>query len=259
MKTGEFMKIISIQQTAELSASVVNNNLQRYIDLINENIKPPTPVTVSDVIIRAMYIISDKVNSYGGQFDRSDLPSIAKLIIDSPVLIGHDKSGLPVARNFWAETIEKNGRLWVKSYFYWLKKAEGAEKLQINIDSGIYKECSVSFTYSFPECSVCGKDIRNCGHQVSKDVSFYYRGVDKILETSLVYRGSIPDTSLTNQLAFGKNHSSQTALSDKKESSECYTFTPVQDIMNSPVMSHGFEGFRASFNGANFLLVRKRD
>ncbi|MCD6161193.1 MAG: hypothetical protein J7K40_02125 [candidate division Zixibacteria bacterium] len=252
------MKIISTQQTAELSTSVVNSNLQRYIDLINKNIKPPTPVTVSEVIIRAMYIISDSVNSYGGQFDRADLPSMAKLFIDSPVLIGHDKSGLPIARNFWAETVEKNDRLWIKTYFYWLKKAEGAEKLRLNIDSGIYKECSVSFTYGFPECSACGKDIRNCGHQVSKDISFYYREVDKILETSLVYRGSIPDTMLTNQLAFGKNHSSSAAFSNGKESSKCYTFTPAHHIVNSPVISQNIEGFRACLNGGNFLLVRKK-
>ena len=96
------MEMIKACQTAELSASVVNNNIQRYVNLINENIKPPVPVTAEDVTIRAMYILSDGINSYGGKFDRADLPSIARLFIDSPVMIGHDKSGLPVARNFWA-------------------------------------------------------------------------------------------------------------------------------------------------------------
>lgn len=193
--------IINAIQTAELTASAVNRNLQKYIDLINENIKPPVRVTAGDVNIRAMYIISDTINSYGGRFDRTDMPQIARLFIDSPMLIGHDKSGLPVARNFWAETVEKDDRLWIKCYFYWLKEADGADRLRLNIDSGIYKECSVSFTYAFPECSACGKDFRFCGHQISDDIYFYYRGVEKILETSLVYRGAIPDTSMTDKLS----------------------------------------------------------
>ena len=154
-----------------------------------------------------MYIISDSINSYGGRFDRTDLPAMAGLFIDSPVLIGHDKSGLPVARNFWAETVEKDGRLWIKSYFYWPKHAEGASKLALNIDAGIYKECSVSFVYALPECSACGKDIRSCGHQVSADVFFYYRGIEKILETSLVYRGAIPDTAITRDLSIAPESS----------------------------------------------------
>jgi hypothetical protein len=195
------MGSINALQTARLSASVVESNLQKYVDLINSNIKPPVKLAPTDIFVRAMYIISDGVNSYGGRFDRADLPQIAGLFIDSPVLIGHDKSGLPVARNFWAETIEKGDQLWVKCYFYWLRGADGSSRLKANIDSGIYKECSVSFTYTCPECSACGKDIRFCGHQVTEDIFFYYRGVDKVLETSLVYRGSIPGTSITDKLS----------------------------------------------------------
>jgi hypothetical protein len=197
------MEKIKAIQLAELSATPIENNLQKYIDLINANIKPPVAIKPDDVFIRAMHIISDSVNAYGGRFDRVELPNIARLFIDSPVLIGHDKSGLPVARNFWAETIEKNGLLWVKSYFYWLKQAENAERLALNIDAGIYKECSVSFVYDIPECSACGGDIRTCGHQVSTDIYFYYRGVEKVLETSLVYRGAVPGTSITDQLSIG--------------------------------------------------------
>lgn len=252
------MEKINACQTAELSASVVKNNIQRYVDVINDNIKPPVPVTAEDVVIRAMYILSDSINSYGGRFDRTDLPSIARLIIDSPVIIGHDKSGLPVARNFWAETVERNNQLWIKSYFYWLKKAEGSSKLTLNIDSGIYKECSVSFTYSFPECSACGKDIRHCGHQVSDDLFFYYRGVEKILETSLVYRGSIPDTAITDQLCLSKDRSSKVDSTGIKDSGIVYTLTPAVYLMNNPKLTRDVEGFRARINNRSFILARKK-
>ncbi|MCP4634784.1 MAG: hypothetical protein GY855_17790, partial [candidate division Zixibacteria bacterium] len=75
---------------------------------------------------------------------------------------------------------------------------------------GIYKECSISFTFSLPECSICGDDIRRCGHRPFKEyqtasgekstASFNYRQIDKVLETSIVYRGSVHDTTLTNEL-----------------------------------------------------------
>jgi hypothetical protein len=132
------------------------------------------------------------------------------MLIDSPVMVGHRRDSLPLARNFKAIKVEVDGRTWIKSYFYWMKDSEGAEDLKNNIDGGIYKECSVSFLFSLPECSICGKDIRNCRHLPFSEYEvkpgrteiahFNYRNIEKVLETSLVFRGSIPDTKITNKL-----------------------------------------------------------
>jgi hypothetical protein len=246
------MGLINALQTCELTASVVENGNQAYIDLINKHIKPPVPVAASDVNIRAMYIISDSINSYGGRFDRTDLPQIARMFIDSPVMIGHDKSGLPVARNFWAETIEKDDQLWVKCYFYWLKEADGADRLKLNIDSGIYKECSVSFTYTFPECSACGKDIRYCGHQVGGDIHFIYRGIEKVLETSLVYRGSIPGTSITDKLVLEPPNTTGDSAIDLNS---IYTLTPIVNLACSHFVHPHSTHFKARINGRDFLMI----
>jgi hypothetical protein len=79
-----------------------------------------------------------------------------------------------------------------------------------NIDGGIYQECSIGFVYRLPECSVCGQDIRTCEHQVFSQYGknddeqrchFLYRGIEKVLETSLVYRGANPDTGMSRELA----------------------------------------------------------
>jgi hypothetical protein len=244
------MKKVKALQFAQLGAVSIDNNIEKYVELINANINPPTPITASQIYIRAMYIVSDAINSYGGRFDRIDLPAIAKLFIDSPVLIGHDKSGLPVARNFWAETVEKGGRFWIKSYFYWRKDTANAEQLKLNIDSGIYKECSVSFVYGVPECSACGGDIRSCGHQLGGEVFFYYREIEKVLETSFVYRGSIPDTSLTDQLSFTQT--------DDKNQNGIFTLAPIHHLLNCPNLSSQLEGFNVRINGDNYLLARKR-
>lgn len=182
------------------------------VDLINKNINPPTAVKKSDVHIGAMYVVSDEVNSFGGRFPLEEHERLAHLLVDSPVIVGHRKDKLPIGRNFHAAVVERDGKSWVKSYFYWLKSTEGAETLRENIDGGIYKECSIGFTFLFPECSICGKDIRACPHEpfqkypvVDNDESdqvayFNYRQIERVLETSLVYRGAVPDTSVSKEL-----------------------------------------------------------
>ena len=182
----------------------------RLVDLINRNINPPAPLKMDEVYIRAMYVVSDETNSFGGCFPSSEHQRLAELMVDSPVMVGHRKDRLPIARSFYASLVERDGRHWVKSYFYWPKGADGADDLRRNIDGGIYKECSVGFTFLLPECSICGEDIRTCRHQPLEayDIDgektvchFNYRRIERVLETSLVYRGATPDTSVTRDLA----------------------------------------------------------
>ncbi|UCC43206.1 MAG: hypothetical protein JSU65_08640, partial [Candidatus Zixiibacteriota bacterium] len=181
----------------------------KLINLINENVGPPHKVAGEDVHVRAMYVVSDQVNSYGGCFPTDEHERLVRLLIDTPVLVGHRKDKLPVGRTFHAEEMERNGENWVKSYFYWLKSAQGADNLAENIDGGIYKECSVAFTYRLPECSICGKDIRVCEHEPRQEYRiagqtarchYNYRQLERVLETSLVYRGAVKDTAITRDL-----------------------------------------------------------
>ena len=182
---------------------------------INSRIKPPVEVRKDDVFIRAMFLISDQINSYGGCFPSDEHEDLARLLIDSPVLVGHTKDKLPIARNFKAELVEKEESNWIKVWFYWLKESSGSLSLKENIDHGIYKECSIGFTFEFPECSICGQDMRRCQHIPFKNypvsdgqsmpAHFNYRNILKVLETSLVYRGALPNTSITNDLIFQKH------------------------------------------------------
>lgn len=177
------------------------------VSLINDNVNPPGPVSRDDVYIRALYIVSDEINSYGGRFPADEHQRLAELLVDSPVMVGHRKDRLPIGRNFHATVVTRGNRSWVKSYFYWLKSAHGAENLKYNIDGGIYKECSLAFTYCLPECSICGRDIRVCPHEPTSPRSdnapchFNYRQIERVLETSLVYRGAVPNTRIVKELS----------------------------------------------------------
>ncbi len=149
------------------------------------------------------------MNSFGGRFPAQEQDQLTRLIVDSPVMVGHRKDKLPIGRTFYATITKRNGEDWVKSYFYWLKSADGAETLRENVDGGIYKECSIGFTFLVPECSICGKDIRLCEHEPlqnytisGKEESCYYnyRQIERVLETSLVYRGAVTGTAISKEL-----------------------------------------------------------
>lgn len=202
------MEKITETLIGELSIDEPDQRKTLLIDKINEVIKPPRTATESNVNIRAMYLLNDLVNSHGGRFDREELAALCGLIPDTPVMIGHNRAEAPLARTFHAELEEKDGVIWLKSYFYWPKKDEGAvDEMLEKIDSGILKECSISFVYTFPECSVCGEDMRKCPHRIdlSSDENskqyFFYKGVKEVLETSLVYKGSVKGTFVTDKLA----------------------------------------------------------
>ncbi len=178
------------------------------IDRINSQVQPPEDLTLDDVYVRAMFIVSDRVNSFGGRFPAGEHQHLVELLVDSPVLVGHRKDKLPIARTFHAETVRRHEQHWVKSYFYWLRSADNAEDLLKNIDGGIYKECSIAFTFSLPECSICGQDIRLCEHEpfgtydrdgAEDTCHFNYRRIERVLETSLVYRGANPGTTMSKQ------------------------------------------------------------
>ncbi|MFC1476008.1 hypothetical protein ACFLQW_03300 [Candidatus Zixiibacteriota bacterium] len=186
------------------------------IDEINRVIAPPVPVTAETVFIRAMEVVSDEVNEHGGRFAQDEFAGLCELIIDSPVLVAHDKHQLPVARNFKAEVIDRDGRPWIKVWFYWPKDAAGAQDLAARIDAGVLREVSIGFEFKRPECSVCGRDIRECEHQPFAEskhpdggvrpIHYIYRDIVRVLETSLVYRGATPGTRIGTGLFFNKAH-----------------------------------------------------
>ncbi|MCH7878021.1 MAG: hypothetical protein IH914_01730 [candidate division Zixibacteria bacterium] len=173
--------------------------LAEFAAAINRVIDPPEELSADDIIVRSLLLVSGGTNLYGGRFGEQELRRIAELAVDSPVLVGHRKDTLPIARVFQAEVVNHEGELWVRARFYWLKKAAGADTLATNIDGGLYKECSLGFTFMCAECSVCGSDIRSCPHapeNSSDSGAYYYRDIQRVLEISLVYRGATPNTKV---------------------------------------------------------------
>ncbi len=186
---------------------------ESVITLINERIQPPEPVTADGIHVRSLRLISDEVNDHGGRFPAEEHERLCELIVDSPVLIGHDRTQLPMARNFAARILHDGDRQWVSVWFYWMRNPSG-DRLAADIDGGVVKEGSIGFEFRTPQCSICGQDIRRCEHIPGEPYTFAtgerriahyeYRDLVRVLETSLVYRGATPGTRLGNDAVFGK-------------------------------------------------------
>lgn len=181
------------------------------VALINERIRPPLPVAAGDIHVRSLRLISDEVNSHGGRFPSDEHERLCDLIIDSPVLIGHDRSRLPAARNFAARVHTDGDRQWVTVWFYWMRGPVG-DRLALDIDGGVVKEGSIGFEFRTPRCSICGQDIRRCEHipgepyrlasGETQPAHYEYRDIVRVLETSLVYRGATPGTRIGSDTVF---------------------------------------------------------
>ena len=185
---------------------------EEHMMLINQLTQ--TPLTRSQVFIRSMYLCSSQLcESDWSRFSEQALHQIQEKVVGECVLAGHDKHSLPVARFFKAALVERPEVLdagteqptqWIRAWFYWLADTQGARDLALNMDGGIYREVSISWTYRGGRCSICGHVSHTCGHVPGQiyDGQRCYTWIDEIidvLEGSLVYRGADRETGITGE------------------------------------------------------------
>lgn len=185
---------------------------EEHMSLINRLTQ--TPLTRSQVLIRSMYLCSSQVcDSDWSRFSEQALRQICGKVVGESVLAGHDKRSLPVARFFRAALVERpdvpdaetgQPTVWIRAWFYWLADTQGARDLALNMDGGIYREVSISWTYRGGRCSICGRSPHSCGHAPGQvyDGQRCYIWIDEILdvlEGSLVYRGADRETGITGE------------------------------------------------------------
>ena len=190
-----------------LSGAVLNESPETTGDDIEQikSLKNPPLVDLKpvDVHIRKTRLAGDRVDAYSGRFRTEDLPKLLKMTQGLPLLVGHRKDTLGVARFFNGSIESYEGANYIVPRFYWLKNHSSAEDLRLSIDGGLVSEASISFSFKRPACSVCGEDIRLCAHQVGKTYLntsepcfYYYDEIVRVNEGSLVYQGAEPGTGI---------------------------------------------------------------
>lgn len=169
----------------------------------------PKPLRMDQVYVRSMYLCSTQpCDSDHCQFSLKALQSISEKIIGQSVMVGHNRSSLPLARFFKSSIVEKKDEqsnepiYFVRAWFYWMRDTSGAKDLLLNIDGGIYREVSLAWRFQEWSCSVCSKQNGRCDHkpgemyQNQKCVRVIHHVTD-VMEGSLVYKSADKDTVLT--------------------------------------------------------------
>ncbi len=137
----------------------------------------------------------NQVDRHHSRFPEDELEHINRLVLGRPFMERHDLRGSLPRGTFFRSRIERHGeRVSVRPDVYVLRTGENAGFI-LNIEGGVYRETSIGFTFTTPECSVCGKDIRTCGHTPGKQYDgdschFIMRGVTDVIEGSVVSSGS---------------------------------------------------------------------
>ena len=173
-----------------------------------DKIKKFTAVEIEQLYRKAMKLTGDKLNSQYGRFRTESLPTLAKMCVGAPVLIGHDKQSKPIAKIYDGYVNE----CFVVTPFYFPKGRSDADDLAIDIDSRVLSECSISIQFTKATCGLCGRNMMSwfdCPHIPGREypktdeheggIAFYwYDNVKKVLEGSIVYRGAHPDTGFVD-------------------------------------------------------------
>jgi hypothetical protein len=175
---------------------------EQDLEILHNLPNPPLlPLAASEIYVRRCRLANDQIDSRYGRFRSEDLPRLLELVQGAPVLIGHDRRTLGIARFFGGDVEKRGDAIWIVPRFYWPRAHSQADDLRVMIDAGVYNEASIAFVYRTPTCSICGQDLRGCPHWPGRTYDsqlcfFWYDGIERVTEGSLVYRGAAPGTGI---------------------------------------------------------------
>lgn len=200
-RTGSFVRVDD-----EHARKVLDDKFPLIRDYMGRNDIEP-----KDVIVRGTLIINSARDHYYSRFSEPAMHEVAEMLPGRPVMANHTYGmgslGLPLGRFFDASVVtrrppswtERDSK-WVEGLFYLPNDDEG-QRIARRIDLGIYKETSLGWRCSGADCSVCGDDVRTCGHvpgevyERSGIAEFSFSGITGVMEGSLVYSGGQKSTT----------------------------------------------------------------
>lgn len=111
-----------------------------------------------EVLVSPLRLTGNQLTSIYTKFKDADMYQLAAKTPGIPLLFGHDTSGAPLGTFYYAEVAKDgDGKLWLDTRIYVLNDENGRSLIR-NIETGVYNEASIGWTYTLAECSVCGKD-----------------------------------------------------------------------------------------------------
>ena len=153
------------------------------------------PLERDEFVVFTLDLCNNQVDRHHSRFPEEELERINALVPGRPLMERHDVRGSLPRGTFFRSSLHREGDVVsVRPEVYVLRTAENADFI-LNIEGGVYRETSIGFAFKTPECSVCGKDVRGCGHipgQMYDGVSCHFamREVVDVIEGSVVSSGS---------------------------------------------------------------------
>ncbi len=152
-------------------------------------------LTPDDVAVFSLDICNDQIDKHHSRFPHDELTRINAMIPGRPFMERHDLRGtLPRGTFFRSQLASHDGMLSVRPDVFMLRTEENKDFIA-NIEGGVYRETSIGIAFMRPECSICGKDIRECRHIPGRDYDgamchYVMHDVREVIEGSIVPAGS---------------------------------------------------------------------
>jgi len=164
------------------------------------------PQTREDVAIFRLDLVNNKVDRHFSRFPEQELKQISKMIKGKPLMELH-QTHMRQARGVffrsqlaYGSTRAASGEqtISVRPDVYIPRIYSNRDFIE-NINAGVYRGTSIGFQFDYPECSICGEDMRSCSHMPGSDYEVARSAGRKQAETchyimhdvSDVFEGSI--------------------------------------------------------------------
>lgn len=153
------------------------------------------PLDPAELAVFTLDLCHNQIDKHFSRFPDEELESINAMTPGRPLMERHDLRGSLPRGTFFRSSLHRDGdRLSVRPDVYVLRTKDN-EDFILNIEGGVYRETSIGFSFEFPECSICGKDLRTCSHVPGRtygDAQCHYimRRVVEVIEGSVVPAGS---------------------------------------------------------------------
>lgn len=156
--------------------SVIRHSVSRE-DLLLINRLAKSELGPDQVYTFAVRLCDNEVDRDWERFPEATLEQLAELFVGKAGLFDHQWSARgQTARIYRTELVREDGILtragdpycYLKGWAY-MPRTEGNRELIEQIESGILKEVSVGCAVERRECSICGGELDQCGHERGRE------------------------------------------------------------------------------------------
>jgi len=194
------------------------------ISKIQTTCKPLRDITADDVHIRGLLILGEEPTSKGSVHPRKCLEELRELCINAPMMVGHVWDSAPWGKVFDAivhDSLPGYTGAVLEVRFFFISDDDGNQRA-MEIDSGIHSEGSIAYFFNNAVCSICGKEIGECDHQIfgtydGKVCYWIPVEITRVAEISFpVFRG-----------AYGKTHGKLSEYADDEQNAAHASLTTL--------------------------------